>query len=256
MDLRQTFDHQAVLYRKARPSYPAPLFNTLIRITGIKPEDKLLEIGPGTGQATLPLAKKGFRITGVELGKHLAMHARHELHHYADVKIITSAFEGVNLPLHTFNLIYSATAFHWIDPKIKFTKAHQLLVPHGHLAIIHTHHVSDGEGDDFHKISQPIYDRYWPPEVNPPHLPQLADLKPPAFDLALFKPVYFEVFPLTIRYTAAQYADLLATYSPTLALSPARRSAFLKDIKLLITKNFEGIHDKHFAMSLAIASKQ
>lgn len=70
--LRQTFDQVAERYDRARPEYPETLFADLVALTGIKPGDQLLEVGCATGQATLPLARRGFRITCIELGPELA----------------------------------------------------------------------------------------------------------------------------------------------------------------------------------------
>jgi cyclopropane fatty-acyl-phospholipid synthase-like methyltransferase len=252
MDLRRTFDHQAFLYDKARPHYPLDLFDMIIEVTGIKAGDHLLEIGPGTGQATQPFAARGFRITGVELGEHLAVVARHRLRHYPDIDIITGAFETAELPLHEFELAYSATAFHWIKPEVKFAKTHELLVPGGYLAIIHTNHTSDEEGDAYHVASQPIYDHYWPPRTDPSILPKTHEIKPPEFDEKLFKPVHFQVFPMVIHYTTDEYIELLGTYSPTLALKEEQRKAFLDEIKQLVNDQFGGTRTKHLAMSLAI----
>ena len=252
MDLRRTFDREALLYDRARPHYPAELFDKLIEVTSIKPDDALLEIGPGTGQATEPLAEKGYRITAIELGEHLAVVARHKLRSYPNVTITTGSFEKTELPANAFELIYSATAFHWIKPEVKFIKSHELLTQHGHLAIIHTNHVSDEEGDAYHEASQAIYEQYWPP--NPlHHLPVPHDLKPPEIDDRLFESIYFHGFPLTIRYSSQQYADILGTYSPTLALPEPQRQEFLSQIKQLIDEQFGGNHTKHFIMTLAIA---
>jgi ubiquinone/menaquinone biosynthesis C-methylase UbiE len=253
MSLRGTFDHEALLYEQARPLYPDELFDKLVDVTGLRPGSNLLEIGPGTGQATVPMAKRGFHITGIELGEHLADVARHALSHYPRVKIITGAFEDAELPPHSFNLVYSATAFHWIQPEVKFIKAHQLLVPEGHLAVIHTNHVSDEHGDAFHHAVQPIYDHYWPSSKEPFVLPKASELKPPDWDEHLFRAIYFHVFPMSIRYDAQRYIDLLSTYSPTIALPPDKRRMFLDDIKNVIDHQFGGHHTKHFAMSLAIA---
>jgi hypothetical protein len=68
LSLRATFDQVAELYNQARPAYPDALFSTLIQVTGLSPTAKVLEIGPGTGQATKALASYGYDITGVELG--------------------------------------------------------------------------------------------------------------------------------------------------------------------------------------------
>lgn len=254
MDLRRTFDHRALLYDKARPQYPRELFDDMIEVTGIQAGDALLEIGPGTGQATQPLAARGFHVTGIELGEHLADVARRNLSGYPNVQIINGAYETTKLPEHQFKLVYSATAFHWIEPEAKYKRTHQLLAPHGHLTIIHTNHVSDEMGDAFHVASQSIYDRYWPRgESPPPVLPRTGEVTPPTdVDQSLFRQVHFQTFPLVVRYTARQYTDLLQTYSPTLSLPLVAQQRFLGELERLINDKFGGVHEKHFAMSLAI----
>src|SRR3989344_4893464 len=112
-ELKKTFDSAAELYQLARPHYPEELFNILVEKAGLLPGSHLLEIGPGTGQATKPLAERVYAITAVELGKELAAVARTELKQYPQVEIITGAFEDVELPANSFDLVYSATAFHW-----------------------------------------------------------------------------------------------------------------------------------------------
>jgi 16S rRNA A1518/A1519 N6-dimethyltransferase RsmA/KsgA/DIM1 with predicted DNA glycosylase/AP lyase activity len=106
LTLRQTFDEVARLYNEVRPRYPDNLFSTLIKVTGSSPKAKLLEIGPGTGQATKPLAIHGYDITGVEFGAALSAIARHELRNYPNVRILTGTFEDIKLPADTFDLVF------------------------------------------------------------------------------------------------------------------------------------------------------
>lgn len=257
MQLRATFDEDAERYDTFRPRYRAALFNKLIADTGITTDSTLLEIGPGTGQATLPMAQTGAKITGIELGAELTAKAKRALHKYPNVNIMTGSFEEIGLPPSSFDLIYSATAFHWIDDAYKFTKTAKLLKPHGFLAIIHTEHVSDEKGDAFHKACQPIYDTYWPPKPNdaPPQLPTLCSLKVPYIDENLFKIMSFTVFPEVKTYSAADYAGLLSTYSPTITLPPAERKAFLNDIEKLINEQSNGTVEKHFGFTLTLLAK-
>ena len=149
INLRTTFNNEAELYHAVRPRYPEDLFDALVRTAQLRDGAKLLEIGPGTGQATEPLTKRGYEITAVELGTGLAEVARKALEKYKNVEIITGAFEEVELPPESFDLVYAATAFHWVKPEVKFSKSHKLLKAGGHLVIIGTHHVSDEAGDEF-----------------------------------------------------------------------------------------------------------
>lgn len=122
INLRATFNNEAELYYAVRPRYPEKLFDALVENAELQEGAKLLEIGPGTGQATEPLAKRRYDITAIELGTDLAEVARKTLGKYKNVDIITGAFEDVELLPQSFDLVYAATAFHWIKPEVKFIK--------------------------------------------------------------------------------------------------------------------------------------
>ena len=133
--LKVTFDTVADRYHQARPDYPAELFTALVNEAGLAPAARLLEVGCGTGKATLPLAKRGFRITCLEPGPHLAEAARRNLAGY-DVEVVERAFEDWAPPgAERFDLIFAATAWHWIDPAVGYQLAWRWLRPGGQLAI-------------------------------------------------------------------------------------------------------------------------
>lgn len=254
--LRETFDEVALLYNEARPPYPDELFSTLIEVTYLQTGAKLLEIGPGTGQATKPLAKRGFNITGVELGAALAKVAQYEMRDYKNVQIVNDTFETITLPAASFDLVFAATSFHWIDAAIKFVKAYQLLKDTGHLAIIHTHHISDEKGDAFFNASQPIYDKYdFTDKHQKPKFPENKDLKASEIDENLFRLKYFQTFPMVITYSAKNFVQLLNTFSNHLAAPKEVQLAFYEEMENLIDRGFQGKVDKHFSMSLTIAEK-
>lgn len=258
ISLRTTFNNEAELYNAVRPRYPEELFNELIETAQLQDDAKLLEIGPGTGQATEMLAKRGYKIIAVELGTDLAEVARKELVKYKNIQIITGAFEDVELPQESFDLVYAATALHWIKPEIKFTKPNKLLKNGGYLAIIGTNHVSDEEGDEFFFASQHIYKKYKPggKQDNNFRLSRTAELKVDEIDEKLFTSVFFRAFPLVVPYSAKEYAQLLNTFSPTLSMEPDQRAGFLEEIERLIQEKFGGSIKKSFAMTLTIAKKK
>ncbi|HSW65666.1 MAG TPA: class I SAM-dependent methyltransferase [Bacillota bacterium] len=260
IQLRATFNTDAERYHALRPQYPSELFDALITLTHMPDNAKLLEIGPGTGQATLPLAERGYEITAVELGSELAKKTSKTLAAYPKVRVITGAFEDVKLPSQHYDLVYAATAFHWIDTASKFKKPHTLLKANGHLVIIHTEHVSDESGDEFFYASWPIYRKHGltDTQTDTPGftLPRLKGLQPPErMDEALFSPESFTVFPMTVTYTSREYAELLGTYSRQLALPRDKRDAFLGEIEELIDTTFGGHLVKHYGMTLTIARK-
>ena len=76
---RFTFNEVGDQYDRYRPGYPEPLFEDLLSLSGISLTDRVLEIGCGTGQATRPLAQRGFAMSCLEPGSHTASIARASL---------------------------------------------------------------------------------------------------------------------------------------------------------------------------------
>jgi 16S rRNA A1518/A1519 N6-dimethyltransferase RsmA/KsgA/DIM1 with predicted DNA glycosylase/AP lyase activity len=76
---RATFNQDAELYDRSRPGYPDELIADLVRLAGIAPGSRVLEIGCGTGQLTLPLAKRDCQIVALDIGPDLAAVARRKM---------------------------------------------------------------------------------------------------------------------------------------------------------------------------------
>jgi SAM-dependent methyltransferase len=91
--LRTTFDGAALLYDQVRPGYPEELFDDMVALSRLPSGGRVLEIGCGTGQATVPLARRGYRVLCVELGENLATVARRNLVPYPRAEVQTGDFE-------------------------------------------------------------------------------------------------------------------------------------------------------------------
>lgn len=116
------------------------LIDDIITKTGIEKEARLLEIGAGTGKATISFAEQGYSIYANEIGWDMAEILRDKCLTYPKVLIDVLPFEEWKAPDHRkFDLIYCAQAFHWIDKDIKYKKCHELLKDHGHLALFWYH---------------------------------------------------------------------------------------------------------------------
>lgn len=131
---RITFEENADLYNEARHGYPEALVEDVLALSGISPGGRILEIGCGPGNATLPYARRGYEITAVELGKHLSALAAQNLSEYPKVQIINTPFEDWPLPEKPFHLVISAEAMHWIPPEIGYPKVAQALHHQGSAA--------------------------------------------------------------------------------------------------------------------------
>ena len=256
-NLKTTFDEDPELYHSIRPRYPLALFDTLINVAQLQARSKILEIGPGTGQATEILAKYGFSIQAIELGQKLAKFAQRELKKYMNVDIINGAFEEIELLPNNYDLVFAATAFHWIKTEVKYIKSHKILNSNGKLAIIETNHMSDSCGDSFFFASQPIYKKHSGKDCYDSgfHLKVISELSPCIVDESFFKMMYFNVFPLVVKYSANDYLRLLNTYSDIISMEIEKRIMFLNDIRNLIENEFNGHIVKHYGMSLTLANK-
>lgn len=136
MRSRESFNQAAELYDEVRPSYPTELIDWVIKKSGINHSDTLLEIAPGTGQCTKKFAEKDFTIHAVELGDNLARLLMKNMEG-KNVTVDVSPFETWESPKDKkYKLIYCATAWHWIDPEVKYKKTADLLTDDGRLAII------------------------------------------------------------------------------------------------------------------------
>src|SRR5918995_6583381 len=133
--LRTTFDEAASLYDEVRPGYPGDLFDDVVWLSGIPAGGKILEIGCGTGQATVPFARRGYSILCIELGQNMAAVARGNLEGFARTEVRTGDFEKWPLQEAAFDLAISATAFHWLDPEVAYPKVARILRHDGSLAL-------------------------------------------------------------------------------------------------------------------------
>src|SRR5918997_5453368 len=172
--LRSTFDAVATLYDQARPGYPERLFDDLVSLSGTEPGAKVLEIGCGTAQATVPLARRGYHVLCVELGDNFATIARGKLADYPqEAWVLASPFEDWPLEEETFELVVSATAFHWVDPAIRYRKSAQALRPAGSLTLIWNRPDPEGSSQGFPEALEDVHRREAPelaPERRPPRL--------------------------------------------------------------------------------------
>ncbi|WP_052847236.1 class I SAM-dependent DNA methyltransferase [Streptomyces avicenniae] len=254
---RATFDGVADLYDRARPRYPEQLFTDLAESAGLTPGSRVLEIGCGTGQATVPLARRGYAVTAVELGAGMAAVARRNLARWPDAEVTVSAFEDWTLPAEPFDAVVSATAFAWVDPTVRVRKAAAALRPGGVLATVATHHVAGGD-DEFFRASQEFYERFIPSTPKDLRLTPADSVPRDSAEIdasGLFGPAAFRRYPCDISYTTAQYLDVLNTYSNHLDLVPEVRADLLASLAGLIDGRHGGRITKRYLFELRTAHR-
>jgi SAM-dependent methyltransferase len=256
--LRATFAEAAELYERARPRYPSAVFDDLAAYAQLDTGSRILEIGCGTGQATVPLAERGYRVVAVELGPELAAVARRRLAAFPAVEVVVAAFEDWPLTDEPYDAVVSATAFHWIDPEVRVAKTAAALRPGGALATIATHHIAGGDEAFFAEV-QTCYER-WDPATPPGlRLQTAADIAVDSAELDgsdVFGPPKFFRYEWERAYTTSAYRDLLLTYSGHRALESTRRSGLLECITHLIETAYAGTITKRYMTELRLARRK
>jgi SAM-dependent methyltransferase len=210
---RATFDEVAELFDRARPTYPDALFDDLVELAGLDRRARVLEIGPGTGKATLPLAGRGMRVTGIELGSSLAAVAQRKLALFPGVQIVNADFETWEPPGTDYDAVVAFTAFHWIKPDVRYTKAAAPLREGGALAVVLARHVLTEGADPFFLEAQADYAAVQA-GGEPPGPPEaVTGIGAEMEASGLFRVVAERRYQWDVDYTRDAYLDLLATAS-------------------------------------------
>jgi SAM-dependent methyltransferase len=255
--LRATFEEVPELYERARPGYPAELFDDLAALGGLGAGSRVLELGCGTGQATVPLAERGLEIVCVELGEGLAARARRRLAPFPRVEVVRATFEDWEPPEAPFDAVLSFTAFHWVDPEVRYEKSARVLRQGGALAVVETKHVVPEGSDGFWVDVQEDYDAVLPSRENPPPGPpeDVGDLSAEFAESGAFGDVVVRRYLVDIAYSTEEYIAVLDTYSGHRTLEPDVRERLYERIRRRIEARPERRVTKTHLFTLNLARK-
>jgi ubiquinone/menaquinone biosynthesis C-methylase UbiE len=157
---RLNFNDNVANYDRYRPDYPAELFEDIFSYYGPAKNKKALEVGAGTGKASAPFLKAGYDLTAVEIGANMADVLRERYKDYSNFEVIVAPFEDVLLKEDNYDLIYAATAFHWIDAEVGCPKAFRLLKSGGGFALFRYNNVP-ADGESYYEEIQELYKKYY-----------------------------------------------------------------------------------------------
>jgi len=226
---RLTFGAVADTYDAIRPSYPDAMFDTIMAFGALQPGDPVLEIGAGTGKATLPMLERGLRVhclePSVEMGAILRSKG-------ADVE--TTLFEDWPVPPGAFRLVYAAQAWHWVHGANRYERAASALEPRGAIALFWNkpRELEGALGD----AVAAAYDAF---------APEIRGGSPSAWNLdatlAELPPHFADVekreFPWSRHYSTSEYLDLCRTWSTHQMLGEERRARLLHAVANAIVDN-------------------
>jgi SAM-dependent methyltransferase len=236
--LGRMFNEVPELYDRVRPGYPDELFADLVAVTGTDQRSAVLEVGCGTGQATLPLAALGFPVTALEPGPGMAALARQRLAAWRNVAVEISSFEEWDDRGQRFDVLVAASAWHWVDPSIGWRRAHDLLRPGGWMALLGNVVVRRPGEPEVYAETADLHQRFSPGNPDWGHPPLEVEVRateegwgppndPPG---GLFGPTIVRWYPTVQWFDGTGFADLLRSTSPYRKLHPDVREPLLDAI--------------------------
>ncbi len=253
---RRTFDATAADYDTVRPGYPVGMYEDLISYSRLSASAQILEIGCGSGQATLPLAKLAYHITAIDSSDNLAALARRKLAPYSRVTIVTIPFEEFEGEAESYDLLLAATSLHWIDPTLRYAKPARLLKPRGTIAVARNTHPRPFTG--FFLETGAVYHRLVPEwsergsEPEDPGRTGVAELR----QSELFEDVAIHRYRWSVTFTRREYQRLLHTFSDHLRLGAERLNRLCEVIGELIDSRYGGAIERPYETELLLGRKR
>jgi SAM-dependent methyltransferase len=244
----RSFETIAEQYDTFRPSYPPAMIDFILSKSGISHPGRILEIGSGTGKATLPFAQRGYCVQCIEPGESMAEVARRKLKQYPGIQFSITSFEEWKGPEEHFDLVISGQAFHWIDPQIGYFKVHRLLKPGGWMALFWN--MADENWEPVDDDVRRVYREYAPTltEDLPGTYESISKREGEIRASGFFDEITLERFPWSASYTTDEYLGQQSTKSDHIILSDEERSRLLAALAEVIDQNGGFIVRHSFAM--------
>lgn len=255
-----TFDTVAATYETMRPGYPPALYQALLSYCPIGPGNRVVEIGTGGGQATEPILQTGCELTAVEPGTQFSARLQEKFRAYSGFSVLTEKFEDTALEPDTYDLIFSASAFHWIPEPVGYEKVFSLLKRGGAFARFANHPFRNKENPALAEAIDEVYAAYYYPFHNKKPAPLVEYTEADAIERAAIAQTYgftdirHAVFHRERVFSAKEYTRLLGTYSDHIVISEPTRTEFFAKIEQAIDRH-GGRMVLHDTIDLQLARK-
>jgi SAM-dependent methyltransferase len=231
---RTVFGEAAEQYASARADYPDALIEDVIRYS--RKLTHVLEVGAGTGKATLAFATRGYALTCVEPDPRMAELLVRACAPFQRVTVEVARFEEWNPP-QRYDLLIAAQSWHWIDAARRWDLAYNALESGGTIALYWNHYlVADEETRltllDIDKRFGLGSENFTPHAFSAAEFAGDVDVDEgwPAFDLK-DDPHFGDFSSLRYRrdvaYSTSSYFDLLTSTSAYRLLDDEKRSELL-----------------------------
>jgi SAM-dependent methyltransferase len=155
----RSFDAWAGDYDRFRPGYPDALFETIAAQLTLPPTPLVVDLGAGTGRASMAMASRRWRVTAVEPGKPMLDVLRgRAANEGLLISTVQASAEETGLDPASTDLVTAAQAFHWFDQQHALSEMARILKPGGGLALFWN--VRDAERSPFLADYAQVLQRY------------------------------------------------------------------------------------------------
>ena len=232
-DKSSWYDSVASAYDRTRPRYPAEILAQMQSIAKLQPVKSVLEIGAGSGIATVELAKLGANIVALEPSKSACAIARDKCNAYPNVEVVNTIFEDWDLKARKFDVVVAATSFHWITPEVRYIKTAEALKDNGLLVLLWN--TPPQPSYETHQGLQDIYQTHAPElmkyEGHQDHRENIGKIAQAVIDSGYFQDLTTRQAIVPVSYAVENYLTLLSTLSPYIKLASTQRETLFTALK-------------------------
>jgi SAM-dependent methyltransferase len=271
------FDAVANTYDARRPGFPRIVFEEIAATTGLDRGSPVVEIGAGTGQATVRLAELGLHLIAVEPGAALVELLYQRFAAHPNVTIIRLRFEDWEPPETGFHAVVAASSWHWLEPATRWQKAYDVLNPYGWLVLLGHVVVTDPGEPEVYAETADLHETHASghPGWGHPPPPQdvidaaeaasgsIADVErvigraPDPFETeGLFQPPLLSWYRQVQHFDAAGYVEHLRTTSLYGSLNNDIREPLLLAIEQRIRERMNNQATRRYLISVRLAQKR
>lgn len=237
--------------------YISELYADLFDYAKLPEGAKALEIGIGCGQATYPVLEAGADVLAIDKNADFLAVSEEKFAENANFKAKAVKFEDLEAEAESYDLIYSATAFHEIPTAEGYKKAYDLLKKGGVFVRFANHPFKDPAKNAMGAALQTLYNVYMPSGAAyfRPYSDTRAKARAELAEKFGFTDIAYKRYYRIRTYTAEDYVAYLRTDADYLEMEEGRREKFFHELVKLI-RRFGGTIRIVDTMELQLARKQ
>ncbi len=163
-DERELFKGTAWYYSRYRFGYPQVFFEYIVDIFKLDIQSQVLDLGCGTGQVAIPLAKRVAEVVGVDPEQDMLDEATKaaEKAGVKNIKWVLKKAEDIDESFGNFKLTTMGASFHWMNQKLVLQNIYDRVEKGGGVVLVSDHGLNPWSEpkDDWQKVRTVVFKKY------------------------------------------------------------------------------------------------